>query len=161
MFDRRTFLGFSIAGLTLAALPGRLRSEATGDMAKSPLIYISPLKQDGTESSCQAEVWFQLHDGAMYVVTSSTAWRALAVGKGLNSARVWVGDVGQWQQADGRYRSLPAVMTRAALVGDKSVHTAVLGKMGAKYADEWSSWGPRFRDGLAEGSRVMLRYTPV
>ena len=32
---------------------------------------------------------------------------------------------------------------------------------GAKYADEWGSWGPRFRDGLADGSRVLLRYRPL
>jgi hypothetical protein len=161
MIDRRTLLKFSMTGLAVAALPVRLWADAAKGMAESALIYITPLKQDGSESSCQAEVWFQLHDGAMYVVTSSKAWRAVAVGKGRSSARVWVGDVGQWKSADGKYRALPVVTTQAALVGDKGVQTAVLAKMGAKYSAEWSTWGPRFNDGLADGSRVMLRYTPV
>jgi len=161
MIDRRTLLKFSMIGLIVATLPSRLWADATRGMAESALIYITPLKQDGRESSCQAEVWFQLHDGAMYVVTSNKAWRAIAVGKGLTSARVWVGDVGQWKSSDGKYKALPVVTTQANIVGDKAVQTGVLDKMGRKYPGEWSTWGPRFNNGLADGSRVMLRYTPV
>ena len=161
MMDRRTLLKYSVTGLIAAALPLRLWADAAKGMAESALIYITPLKQDGSESSCQAEVWFQLHDGAMYVVTGNKAWRAVAVGKGLSSARVWVGEVGQWKSSDGKYKALPVVTTQTVIVGDKAVQTAVLAKMGEKYSAEWSTWGPRFSDGLADGSRVMLRYTPV
>ena len=161
MMDRRTLLKFSLTGLVAAALPLRLWADAAKGMAESALIYITPLKPDGSESSCQAEVWFQQHDGAMYVVTSNKAWRSVAIGKGLSSARVWVGDVGQWKSADGKYKALPVVTTQAAIVGDKVVQAAVLAKMGAKYSAEWGTWGPRFNDGLVDGSRVMLRYTPV
>ncbi len=161
MIDRRTLLKFSLTGLVAAALPARLWADVAAGMAESALIYITPLKQDGTESSCQAEVWFQLHDGAMYVVTSNKAWRAVAVGKGLSSARVWVGDVGQWKSSDGKYKTLPVVTAQSAIVGDKAVQAAVLARFGTKYSAEWSTWGPKFNDGLADGSRVMLRYTPV
>ena len=161
MIDRRTLLKFSLTGLVAAVMPSRLWADVATGLAESALIYITPLKQDGTESSCQAEVWFQLHDGAMYVVTSNKAWRSVAIGKGLSSARVWVGDVGQWKSADGKYKALPVVTTQAAIVGDKAVQATVLAKMGAKYSAEWGTWGPRFNDGLADGSRVMLRYTPV
>ncbi len=161
MIDRRTLLKFSMTGLLAAALPSRPWADASRGMAESALIYITPLKRDGSESSCQAEVWFQLHEEAMYVVTSNKAWRAIAVGKGLSSARVWVGDVGQWKSANGKYKTLPVVTTQASLVGDKAVQTAVLAAMGRKYPAEWDTWGPRFNNGLADGSRVMLRYTPV
>lgn len=163
MIHRRRFLKTSGAALALAALPAVLPLKSFADVAKgmaeSPLIYITPLKADGSESSCQAEVWFQLHEGAMYVVTSGTAWRAVAIGKGMKKARVWVGDVGPWQQSEGKYKNLAVVMTEGAIVGDKAVHDAVLGKMGGKYSAEWGTWGPRFQKGLADRSRVMLRYS--
>jgi hypothetical protein len=162
MIHRRGFLKTAGAAVALATLPAIVPTTAFADVAQgmstSPLIYITPLKADGGESSCQAEVWFQLHEGAMYVVTSSTAWRAVAIGKGMKEARIWVGDVGPWQQSEGKYKSLAAIMAEGAIVGDKAVHDAVLAKMGGKYPSEWGTWGPRFRNGLADGSRVMLRY---
>ncbi len=161
MILRRSFLKSAGTALALAALPVKLLADAVKGIAESPLIYITPLKADGSESSCQAEVWFQQHDGAMYVVTSSKAWRAVAVAKGMKKARVWVGDVGPWQNADGKYKALPVIMTDGAIVRDKAVQDAVLEKMGGKYSAEWSTWGPRFRDGLADGSRMMLRYSVI
>jgi hypothetical protein len=161
MIQRRSFLKTAATATVLAALPVRLFADAAKGMAESPLIYITPLKADGSESSCQAEVWFQLHDGALYVVTSNKAWRAVAIGKGMKKARIWVGDVGPWEQSDGKYRTLPVIAAEGAIVGDKAVHDAVLGRMGGKYSAEWGTWGPRFRNGLADGSRVMLRYSVV
>ena len=37
---------------------------------------------------------------------------------------------------------------------------AALAAFGAKYPDEWDKWEPRFRKGLADGSRVLIRYRP-
>ncbi|MCP5180101.1 MAG: hypothetical protein H6993_14895 [Pseudomonadales bacterium] len=160
--QRRSFLGLSLSAAAASLLPLRLAHAELPEAADtSALIYISPLNRQGGESSCQAEVWFQHHEGALYVVTAASAWRAVAVGKGLSRARVWIGDVGPWKNSDGAYRALPAIQAAGSLVGDKSVHGAVLARMGDKYSAEWRTWGPRFRDGLADGSRVMLRYTPV
>lgn len=42
---------------------------------------------------------------------------------------------------------------------DAHLHGAVLEAMGPKYVEEgWGTWGNRFRTGLADGDRVMLRY---
>ena len=30
-----------------------------------------------------------------------------------------------------------------------------------RYAEEWGKWGPRFERGRADGSRVLIRYTPI
>lgn len=130
-------------------------------MAESDLIYLTPLKSDGSESRCQAEVWFASYDADLYVVTSSQAWRAQAVTQGLTRTRVWVGDVGVWSDSGGRYRALPRVEAQASIVVEAGVHDAVLDVMGDKYRASWLVWGPRFRNGLADGSRVMLRYRPT
>jgi len=146
-------LGSLLAG---AALP--LRALALPPAAdSSELIYITPIRSDGRESACQAEVWFVAHADAMYVVTAEEAWRARAVQAGLDQARIWVGDVGVWS-SDARYKKLPMVSASASLIADGSIHAEVLERMGQKYTREWSTWGPRFKKGLADGSRVMLKY---
>ena len=153
--QRRTFMRQSALLAAGALLPG------IGQAAQqSPLIYISPFKSNGALSRCQAEVWFVQDNQQFYVVTAQDAWRAEAVRQGLTQTQIWVGDVGQWQRSDGRYKQLPKLQAQAELVQDASAHARLLETFGAKYASEWGSWGPRFERGLADGSRVMLRYTP-
>ncbi len=154
--QRRTFLRNS--GLLLAgtALPW---TALAAD--ESELIYLSPLKSNGDLSSCQAEVWYVQDGSNMYVVTASSAWRARAIAQGLSRTQVWVGDVGPWQRSGGSYKNLPAMQANGSRVEDAAEHARLLEKFGAKYASGWDSWGPRFRNGLADGSRVMLRYQPA
>ena len=127
---------------------------------ESELIYLSPVKSDGNLSRCQAEIWFIGDGNDFCVVTANDAWRAEAIGRGLTQAKVWVGDVGQWKSSRGKYKELPSVMTTASRVEDPAEHARLLNAMGDKYAREWGTWGPRFKRGLADGSRVMLRYSP-
>lgn len=164
MISRRTLLKTSAAAAAaLPLLPAISRAGTSWrDAAEaSPLIYLTPIQSSGAESRCQAEIWFASVGGAMYVVTAADAWRAEAVRQGLSGARIWVGDVGPWRGADGQYKALPAVDARASLETDAAVHGQVLEAMGAKYSDGWGTWGPRFRNGLADGSRVMLKYEPT
>jgi hypothetical protein len=130
-------------------------------LASSDLIYVTPLRRDGRESTCQSEVWFVAEGRDVYVVTAHDAWRARAVKRGRTRARVWVGDVGVWKRSGGAYRKLPGMEVRGEMVADAAVHQRVLGRYGDKYSLEWLMWGPRFRSGLAEGSRVMLHYAPA
>jgi len=153
MITRRQFVAVSAAAFILAPYG---RSYGANS---SPLIYISPLKSDGSLSRCQAEVWFLHEDGHDYVVTSNDAWRAEAVRLGLSKAKVWVGDVGRWRVSGGKYKDLPSHMATVEFETNHAVHARLLTMFGQKYADEWDTWGPRFRDGLADGSRVLLRYT--
>ena len=79
--------------------------------------------------------------------------------QGLARARIWVGDFGVWTEADGAFRDAPEYMATAAIETDAAVHAGILESMGSKYADTgWSRWGPRFQEGLVDGSRVMIRY---
>ena len=159
MITRRILLGTAAA---VAVLPRFARGSETlqAAMASSRLIYLTPLQSSGAVSRCQAEIWFALQDGAMYVVTAADAWRAEAVRLGLNRARIWVGDAGSWHRADGKYRDFPVVEATASMEADAGRQEPVLKTMGVKYADEWDTWGPRFRNSLADGSRVMLKYQP-
>ncbi len=153
---RRTLLQLGGTALIAGLVPWR------GQAAEeSHLIYLSPLKSNGALSSCQAEVWYVQAESDMYVVTASSAWRAEAVKRGLSKTHIWVGDVGVWKSSDGAYLKLPSLNAEASLVEDPVAHARLLEKFGAKYASEWGTWGPRFKTGLAEGSRVMLRYSPV
>ena len=154
--SRRGFIGASAATLGALSCPQVIAGEA-----ESPLIYLSTVKTDGSLSRCQAEVWYVADGTDLFVVTGQDAWRAKAVGKGLTRTQVWVGDVGQWQRANGKYRSLPGHIAEASLVDDTDVHASALAKFGIKYAAEWGTWGPRFRNGLADGSRVLLRYRAI
>ena len=158
---RRSLLKVSATLPMLAVLPMLpVPTLAAGD-AGSPLLYLSPLQSNGTLSKCQAEVWFVAHESNYYVVTAADAWRAKAITRGLTQAQVWVGDVGAWGSADGKWRDLPTVMTQASLEGDAPMHDRLLTIFGRKYADEWGTWGPRFKQGLVDGSRVMLKYSPA
>ena len=163
MISRRTLLKTSAAVAALPLLPaiGRAGPSWRDAAEASPLIYLTPIQSSGAESRCQAEIWFASLEGAMYVVTAAEAWRAEAVRQGLSSARIWVGDVGPWRDSDGQYKALPTIEASASLEADAAVRSRVLAVMGDKYSDEWGTWGPRFRNGLADGSRVMLKYEPT
>ena len=163
MTTRRTIL----AGISLAPAFPLLSRAAWADEAAtaadklntSRLVYLTPIKSNGEESRCKAEIWFAHDAGNVYVVTPPDAWRAEAVRRGLNRARIWVGDFGVWTRSNGAFRDAPEFMATALIETDAEVHARILGAMGGKYADTgWSRWGPRFHEGLVDGSRVMIRY---
>ncbi|MFP6805877.1 MAG: hypothetical protein VB957_01580 [Pseudomonadales bacterium] len=163
MIKRRNFLQYSASLSLMASIP-RQAFAAGGVKAaisESDLVYITPIQSNGKESSCQSEVWF-VNDGTdMYVVTASNAWRATAPGKGLTRARLWIGDLGEWKATNGKYKSLPQVDAEAVVISDAKLKEKALDMFGDKYSMEWLVWGSRFRKGLGDGSRTLLRYRPM
>ncbi|MEX0943621.1 MAG: hypothetical protein WD002_13875 [Pseudomonadales bacterium] len=163
MFTRRKFMESTAATLVLLNLPFVARGshhELAEKLKQTNLIYVTPIRTDGKESRCQAEIWFAADGTDMYVCTGTGSWRARAPRKGLSKARVWIGDLGNWRSTGGRYRKLPSVEARVAIIEDRAEQDRVLALFGDKYTAEWGSWGPRFRNGLDDGSRTMLRYRP-
>ncbi len=136
---------------------------AKAAIEKSNLIYITPIQSDGKESSCHAEVWFYADGADLLVVTKEELWRSQAVKRGLDRARIWVGDHGVWKRSDGAFRKSPTFLAQAEhITSDAKAVERTLKAMGPKYAGEgWSTYGPRFEKGLADGSRVLLRYRPI
>jgi hypothetical protein len=141
----------------------RVSKAAQAAIETSKLIYITPIKSDGKESACHAEVWFCKDGADLLVVTKEGLWRSQAIKRGLDRARIWVGDHGVWKRSNGAFRNAPTLLARAEQISsDAEAVERTLKAMSAKYADEgWSTYGPRFKQGLADGSRVLLRYRPI
>ena len=149
----------TIPFLARSAFAEEVKATPKDKLETSQLVYITPIKSNGEESRCKAEIWFSHHDGDVFVVTPPETWRARAVGKGLTKARLWVGEFGVWTQSDGAFRDAPEFMATASIETQADVHAKVLSVMGEKYAQSgWGRWGQRFKDGLVDGSRVMIRY---
>ena len=167
--SRRSFLNLTVASGAALLLPRgvlgadeafTLPDATRAALAESSLIYLSPLRSNGAESSCHGEVWF-VRDGAeLLVVTTRDRWKALAVRRGLDRARIWVGEFGQWKKSDGRFKTGPTFLAKASFDAKDSPIEEVLDAFGAKYPTEWEKWASRFREGLADGSRVLIRYRP-
>ena len=165
--DRRSFLLAALAG---ALAPRALARAAAVDaplaaaLEKSPYAYVSPLRSDGRESSCHGEVWYGWLDGSVVVITGSERWKARALAKGLDRARIWVGDHGTWKGmlgANEEFRRAPAFDARAALSKDAKLLDRLLATFERKYPDEIGEWRDKMRKGFADGSRVLIRYTPA
>ncbi len=174
--DRRHFLG---AALSLLAWPlaryghaadataGRassLSAETLSALASSPLVYVCPLKSDGSESSCHGEVWFGWIDGSVIVNTSAETWKSRSLAKNLDRARVWVGDYGRWKGTLTRnesFRAAPHFDAHVARETDTAVLDGLLVIYGKKYPAEIDRWRDKMRQGVADGSRLLLRYTPI
>lgn len=164
--DRRSFLLAALAGalapraLARAALP----DASLAALEQSPYVYVSPLLADGSESRCHGEVWFGWLDGAAVVITGSERWKARALARGLDRARIWVGDHGTWKGmlgANESFRKAPAFEARAALSKDAKLLDRLLATFERKYPAEIGEWRDKMRRGFADGSRVLIRYTPA
>lgn len=173
--DRRTFLG----GAALALLaPGRVFAEervttspriiaaAAELLEKSPYAYISPLKKDGTESTCHGEVWFAWLDGAIVVNSRRGTWKVKAIEKGLDRARIWIGDHGRWKSALGTsrneaFREAPTLEVQARFETDRQVLDRLIATFEKKYAREFDQWREDMQTGFFSGARKLIRYEPV
>ena len=133
-------------------------SPALAALGSSQLIYLSPVQANGEASTCQGEVWYVYHEKEVYVVTQADAWRVRAIERGLTRAKIWIGEFGPWRRANGKYKSAPYLELEGQLENNPKVHEELLPHFGTKYVGEWNRWGPRFRKGLANGSRSLLRY---
>ncbi len=154
---RRQFLKAGASAAVLSVLPWHTQAaDVRAELLKSNLVYLSPIKADGSLSSCQAEIWFVMMGKDLYVCTASDSWRAQAAGKGVTNTQFWVGDLGVWKRAD--YKSLPEVTGISSIETNAESIEMALQLFGQKYASGWGTWGPRFRKGLKDGSRTMLRY---
>jgi hypothetical protein len=164
--DRRRFM--QAGALAAASLLWPLRGSAAESedplaaaIAKSQLVYISPLRSSGAESACHGEVWFVADGKDVLVVTNPERWRAAAIASGLDQARLWVGDHGVWTRSAGRFKASPTFVAHATLEPDSRTHALALESFGQKYSAGWEKWGPRFESGLASGERVLIRYAPT
>lgn len=157
------------------ALPGRPRPALAEQPApapapltlleESPYVYISPLLSNGKESSCHAELWFGWIDDSVIVTVAKERWKATALTRGLEGARIWVGNHGRWKtMVGGRnedFRTAPNFIAKAERVDDPEMIERLLVVYAKKYPNEIDTWREKMRSGTADGSRVLLRYRPI
>ena len=158
------------AGLVLGTLALPLRTSFAADFAlseaaqselqSSPLVYVSPLRRDGQESTCHGEVWFFWDQGSVALATDADSWKSRAVKSGHDSARIWVGDFGPVKKAADKYRSAPTILAKAPRDQDPAASERLLAAFAKKSESSWGKWETYFREGLADGSRFLIRYTP-
>ncbi len=133
-------------------------SQLADALQSSRYVYVSPLKKDGQESRCHAEVWYAWLDGEVVMTVSSKGWKARSIGAGLERARIWVGDFGTAKSP--AFREGPSFSARAKKLQDTALLDRLLGEYQHKYPKEIGKWSERMRAGHADGSRVLIRYRP-
>jgi hypothetical protein len=102
-------------------------------------------------------------DGAVWIVTSTGGWKARALAAGLDRARLWVGDFGRWKallSESDDFRRAPSFVARGSVVRDGARLERLLAIYQRKYPSESGKWVARMRSGVADGSRVLVRYAP-
>ncbi len=167
---RREFLGACAGAALWPLLGGPHRARAadalpTALLESSPFVYISPLRKDGSESTCHGEVWYGWLDGAVLINTAPTTWKSRALATGRDRARIWVGDHGRVKRMIGSneaFRSAPHFDARVESVkGGEALLDRLLAIYDKKYPREIANWRDKMRAGYQSGERLLLRYTPV
>ena len=114
-----------------AAEPSFALPKATADaLAKSPLVYVSPLLASGKQSSCHAEVWYFWDKDAVVIGTATDRWKTKAVKSGKDKARIWVGEYGS---------SAPSFTAHASVDKDPATFARLLAAYATRYPEEWES----------------------
>lgn len=131
------------------AVPRALTPAETTALNEATYIYLSSTRKDGSLSK-PAEIWFQSMNGAIYVGTRPDSWRAKRLRWGRADAKIWIGA-----------RDGPALLATGAFVTDPARYAQFCSGLAAKYPKSWPRFEKGFREGLPDGSRVLIRYTPL
>lgn len=118
-------------------------------LGTSRYVYIATQRKDGNFGT-PAEIWFMWDQGAVWVASPRTAFRAKRIRAGRPAARIAVGS-----------RTGPTFAATGTIVRDAAAYARLYGTFARKYPDGWPKYEMQFRGGLKDGSRVLMRYQPV
>jgi len=145
-------LAFVVITIALPVVPAQsapLSPELQKALDSSKYVYIQSSRKDGKLSK-PAEIWFMPYNGAVWVASPPTTYRVKRIKAGQTQAKIAVG------KADG-----PSFNAKGSIVKDPEVNKALFETFAKKYTNEWKSLEQKFRDGLANGSRVLIKYEPA
>ncbi|MBI3770000.1 MAG: hypothetical protein HY271_16125 [Deltaproteobacteria bacterium] len=125
-------------------LPAAIREQLTS----STYVYIATQRKDGSFSK-PAEIWFMYHDSAVWVGTPPTTWRVKRIKHRRPNAKIAVG------KPDG-----PSFDAVGSIVKDAKVADLLFETYAKKYPDRWPGYTERFKNGMKDGSRVLVKYVP-
>lgn len=138
----------SLTVLAATARAADLPEAVKSALAASKYVYIASTRKSGSLGK-PAEIWFLWHNGAVYVGTPPTSWRARRIKAGRTQAKISVG------KPDG-----PSFMASGAIVNEPDVLPVLFETYAKKYPDGWTQFEGKFRSGFKDGSRVLIKYTP-
>lgn len=173
MINRRTFLGAAAGAVFWPAARGigahhaekPAKTQTLESLLEgSEFVYISPLDSQGEESRCHGEVWYGWLDRGVVIVTSRETWKARSLARGRDRARIWVGNYGRVKGllgANEAFRKARHFDALASEVKDAAVLERLITLYETKYPREIAKWRDKFRSGYADGSRMLIRYTPA
>lgn len=149
---RRTLV--LLAALAALARPapvtaGELGADVEHALATAAYVYVATERKTG-DFGRPAEIWFMWDDGAVWVASPPTSWRAKRIRAGRAKARIAVG------RPDG-----PSFPAEGAFVRDPAAYDKLCATFARKYPDGWPKYAASFRNGLRDGSRVLMRYRPT
>ena len=134
-----------LAGVASATeLPADVRDK----LASSTYVYISTQRKDGSFGK-PAEIWYMWHEGAVWVGTPPTTWRVKRIKHHRPTAKIAVG------KPDG-----PSFDAVGSIVKDDKVAAKLFETYAKKYPDRWPGYEEKFRTGMKDGSRVLVKYVP-
>ncbi len=139
---------FCAGGFTTPVHGGSLSPELQKALESSKYIYVASTRKSG-ELSKAAEIWFMVHNGAVWVCSPPTTHRVKRIKAGKATAKIFVG------KPDG-----PSFTAKGSIVKDPEVNKVLFESYAKKYGSDWNSYEKKFRDALADGSRVLVRYDP-
>ena len=137
-----------LSGMNTPVQSAPLSAEQQKTLDSSKYVYIQSERKDGKFSKA-AEIWFFHHKGAVWVCSPTTTHRVKRIQAGHTKAKVAIG------KPDG-----PSFNAKGSVVKDAEANTVLFEAFAKKYADDWSSHEKNFRDGLADGSRTLIKYDP-
>ena len=124
-------------------------AEVEQALETSTYAYIASERKSG-ELGSAAEIWYMSHAGAVWVESPKTTYRAKRILAGRTKAKVALG------KKDG-----PAFDAKGSIVNDPQLNDVFFEALAKKYPSGWKSYESGFRDGLKDGSRVLIKYEPV
>lgn len=137
-----------VSAFTVPAWSGSLSPELQKALESSKYIYVQSTRGNG-ELSKPAEIWFMVHNGAVWLCSPVTTHRVKRIQAGKTEAKIAVG------KSDG-----PSFKAKGSLVKDPEVNKALFEAYAKKYAGDWTSYEKKFHEGLADGSRTLVKYDP-
>ncbi|MGE0821357.1 MAG: hypothetical protein AB7G75_16575 [Candidatus Binatia bacterium] len=151
MHRQRKFTGFVVAFLGALLLTSSAYSKGIPEdqqkvLDSSKYVYIQSVRKDGSFGA-PAEIWFMHHNGAVWVCSPTTTHRVKRIQAGQTKAKIAIG------KPDG-----PSFIAKGSLVKDPEVNNALFEAFAKKYSDGWSSYEKSFKEGLADGSRTLVKY---
>jgi len=139
----------TLVGTFLFASPQRSTALSTDQqkaLDSAKYVYIQSTRKDGKLGK-PAEIWFFRHNDAVWVCSPTTTHRVKRIKAGQTKAKIAIG------KPDG-----PSFNAKGSIVKDPEVNKVMFESFAKKYSDGWSSYEKQFKDGLADGSRTLVKY---